>query len=174
MGNYGLEDSIAELIDNTAGKVDVCAETLDGSRRLGINADEVYPTASSIKMYVLITLLAQAESGRISLDERLEFTAKAAQPGSGVLYHLGPGLQPSLGDLATLMMMISDNSALIMLTDYLGLDEINAQIWRFGLEHTRYGDWRSLIPNTPTPRPLAPPRHENSSNFCYACSRRSC
>jgi beta-lactamase class A len=45
------------------------------------------------------------------------------------------------------MMMISDNSALMMLTNYLGLDTINAEIDQLGLEHTRFGDW-SLFETT--------------------------
>ncbi len=141
MDNHGLEDSIVDLIGGVEGQVGVCAATLDGNRCLAINADEVYPTASTIKMYILFALLARAERGEASLDERLEFNREAAQPGSGVLYHLDPGLQPTLKDLATLMMMISDNSALILLTTYLGLDTINGEIARLGLEHTRCGDW---------------------------------
>ncbi|MCP4766066.1 MAG: serine hydrolase [Gammaproteobacteria bacterium] len=142
MKDHGLLDSIVDWIAGTDGRVGVCAETIDGARRLAINADEIYPTASSIKMYILFALLAQAERGQVSLAERLEFTRQVAQPGSGVLYHLDPGLQITLKDLATLMMMISDNSALIMLSGYLGLDTINAEITRLGLKHTRCGDWR--------------------------------
>lgn len=141
MGNHGLEGSIADLIADAEGRVGICAVTLDGSRDLAINADEVYPTASTIKMYILFALLARAERGEISLGERLELTREAAQPGSGVLFHLGSGLRPTLRDLATLMMMISDNTALIMLSEYLGLDAINDEIARLDLEHTRCGDW---------------------------------
>jgi len=144
MDDHGLEDSIVELIDNVEGLAGVCAATLDGSRRLAINADEVYPTASTIKMYILFALLAGNERGDLCLDDRIEFTRDAAQPGSGVLYHLEPGLRPTLRDLATLMMMISDNSALILLIAYLGLDTINDEIAHLGLEHTRCGDWSRL------------------------------
>lgn len=82
-------------------------------------------------MYLPFTLLVQAEAGRLSLNERIEFTPEAAKPGSGVMFHLEPGLRPTLRDLATLM----------MLTNHLGADTINATIDRLVLEHTRYGDW---------------------------------
>jgi beta-lactamase class A len=141
MTSAGFEQSIAELATPPAGRVGICAETLDGRHLIEVNADEVYPAASSIKMYVLFTLLAKADHGQLALDERIEFTPAVAKPGSGVLFHLDPGLQPTLKDLATLMMMISDNSALMMLTNYLGLDTINAEIDQLGLEHTRFGDW---------------------------------
>jgi beta-lactamase class A len=141
MTNADLEQSIAEITRLPAGRVGVSAETIDGRHRIEVNADEIFPTASSIKMYVLYTLLVKAEDGQLALNERLETTAAAAKPGSGVLFHLDPGLQPTLKDLATLMMMISDNSALMVLTEYLGVDSINAEIDRLGLKHTRFGDW---------------------------------
>lgn len=141
MASADLEQFITELATLPVGRVGICAETLDGRHLIEINADEVYPAASSIKMYVLFTLLAKADDGQLALDERIEFTSAVSKPGSGVLFHLDPGLQPTLKDLATLMMMISDNSALMMLTNYLGLDNINAEIDHLGLEHTRFGDW---------------------------------
>lgn len=48
-----LEQSIAELTNIPVGRVGVCAQTLDGRRRIAINADDIYPTASSIKIYAL-------------------------------------------------------------------------------------------------------------------------
>ena len=141
MTSTDLKQSIAEIARLSSGRIGVCAETIDGRHLLEINADEIYPAASSIKMYVLFTLLAKAETGQLALTERLEYTSAIAKPGSGVLFHLDPGLQPTLKDLATLMMMISDNSALMLLTDYLGIDTINSEIDRLGLEYTRFGDW---------------------------------
>ena len=136
-----LQQALVELAAIPSGHVGICAETIDGHHLIEINADEVFPAASSIKMYVLFTLLKKADAGELSLDERIEFTPTAAKPGSGVLFHLDHGLRLTLKDLATLMMMISDNSALMMLTDYLGVEKINAEIDRLGLEHTRFGDW---------------------------------
>ena len=42
------------------------------------------------------------------------------------------------------MMMISDNSALVLLTEYLGIDSVNAEIKNLGLAQTRYGDWSNF------------------------------
>jgi beta-lactamase class A len=144
MTNNQLEQAIAELSNITPGRVGVCAETLDGSHRITFNAHEIYPTASSIKIFVLFTLLVKAEANQLSLGDRIEYLAGFSKPGSGVLTHLGPGLQPTLKDLATLMMMISDNSALNMLIDYLGLNSINEEITKLELENTQIGDWSNL------------------------------
>jgi beta-lactamase class A len=144
MTDLELEQMIAKLATKAPGHVGICAETLDGNRCITLNADDVFPAASSIKIYVLFTLLVKANANQLSLADRIEFTPTSAKPGSGVLSHLDPGLRPSLKDLATLMMMISDNSALAMLVDYLGIDDINAEISRLGLEHTCIGDWSNF------------------------------
>lgn len=144
MTSVDLEQSIAEVARLPTGRVGICAETIDGRHLVEINADEVFPAASSIKVYVLFTLLAKAETGELALDERIEFTAEAAKPGSGVLFHLDHGLRLTLRDLATLMMMISDNSALILLTEYLGIDAVNTEIAGLGMQNTRFGDWRNF------------------------------
>ncbi len=141
MPDTALAHSIENTAANAPGRVGVCAATLDGRDIVAINADEIFPAASSIKMYVLYTLLARAAAGAIALEDRIEFTAEAAKPGSGVLFHLDHGLRLTLKDLATLMMMISDNSALILLSDYLGIDAVNAAIAELGLGNTRFGDW---------------------------------
>lgn len=139
-----LETEIDAMADIPEGRVGVYAATVDGRERIALNADEIFPAASSIKIYVWYTLLARADAGELQLDERIEYHAAAARPGSGVLFHLDPGLRPTLKDLATLMMMISDNSALLLLTEYLGLDAINAEIEGLDLERTRCGDWRNF------------------------------
>ena len=137
MTDSQLEQAISKLIRITPGRVGVCAETLDASHRINVNADEVFPAASRIKMFVLFTLLVKAEANQLSLDERVEYQAGFAEPGSGVLVHLDPGLRPTLSDLATLM-MISDNSALNMVCAIVNL--VNLQ--------SSSGNQRTLITRT--------------------------
>jgi beta-lactamase class A len=144
MSDKNLQDVIGELTAAIPGRVGVCAETINGGRRISIDADESYPTASSIKVFILYTLLAEVDSHHVSLGERLDHLPHNFTPGSGVLIHLDAGLKPTLKDLATLMMMISDNSATNILIEYLGLDTINEAISRIPLEHTRAGSWRNF------------------------------
>ena len=150
----------AQVGENQLG---ICAVTIDGKHRFELNADDVFPAASSIKLFVFYALLTRVEAGKMSLGDRIEFRQDAAEPGSGVLSHLEPGLRPTLKDLATLMMMISDNTALIMLVDHLGLTAINREIQGLGLTSTHLGNWNnfretyadSLGLSASTPRELA-------------------
>ncbi len=57
--------------------------------------------------------------------------------GSGVLSRLSYGVELSVRDAATLMMIISDNSATNICIDLVGLDAVNALMERMGLHGTR-------------------------------------
>lgn len=127
------------LTRDFSGVVGVCAENLATGERVALRADETFPTASAIKIFVLYALLSEAAAGRLDLAERHAVPESARTLGSGVLLHLAPGLQPTWSDLATLMMMLSDNLATNLLVDRLGTDTVNAHIRRAGLEHTALG-----------------------------------
>jgi hypothetical protein len=106
--------------------------------------DRVMPTASLIKVPVLVALYAAAEAGRFALDDRITYGEEHRCLGSGVLSKLSPGVEMTVRDAAVLMMTISDNSATNMCIDLAGMDAINAQMRELGLGRTtlfyRLGD----------------------------------
>jgi len=66
----------------------------------------------------------------------------------GILKLMDKGLQPTIRDVATLMTVISDNTATNMLIDVLGIDHINQHIQAIGMTHTRLNR-KVFAPNTP-------------------------
>lgn len=95
---------------------------------LSHRADEKFPAASTLKVFVLQALLEAVAAGRRRLDERLVLQRDDAVTGSGVLKMLSAGTALSLLDLATLMIAVSDNTATNMLIDLLGLEAIMASV----------------------------------------------
>src|SRR5262249_41689596 len=75
------------------------------------NSDEVFPTASVIKIAIVSELFTQEAEGRLSRQERVTVTEPEFIAGSGVLSLLTPGLTLPLADLAMLTICISDNTA---------------------------------------------------------------
>lgn len=130
-----LAERLHELCRDFAGVAGIAAENLASGERIELHAEGAFPTASSIKVFVLHTLFAKAAAGELSLSERRALPLGRTL-GSGVLLHLDPGLEPTLRDLATLMMMVSDNLATNLLIDELSLDVINRHIRGVGLERT--------------------------------------
>jgi beta-lactamase class A len=102
------------------------------------NADTVFPQASSIKIPILVKLYQQAQAEGLRLAERIEVKRAQMVGGSGVVQHFGDTTSAlSLGDLAVLMIVLSDNTATNVLIDRLGMDKVNDFLKRQGLTETR-------------------------------------
>ncbi len=104
----------------------------------------VMPTASLIKLPVLIALYRAVADGKFALADRVTYGPEHRVLGSGVLSKLSPGVQMCIRDAAVLMMTISDNSATNMCVDLVGVDTVNATLRALGVERTtlflRLGD----------------------------------
>jgi beta-lactamase class A len=123
-------ESIASALD---GEMGYCIVDLTSGARIARLPDRAFPTASTIKIAVLYELFGQAAEGRLRLDEARPLTAAARVAGSGVLQHLeSPAL--TLTDYATLMIMLSDNSATNVLIDAVGMEAVNRRMRGLGLE----------------------------------------
>ena len=132
-----VEAEIERLAEETGGIVGVAATQLATGRHVGYREDEVFPTASVIKLPLLVTLYEDAIAGRVDLSERVTYREDARVAGSGVLPYLDDGLQPTLRDLAVLMMSVSDNTATDLLFDRVGKARIEATMDRLGLGSIR-------------------------------------
>ncbi|HEY8861193.1 MAG TPA: serine hydrolase, partial [Candidatus Limnocylindria bacterium] len=113
------------------------ATQLATGRHIGYREDELFPTASVIKLPLLVTLYEDAIAGRIDLSERVTYRERTKVAGTGVLQYLDDGLDPTVRDLAVLMMSVSDNTATDLLFDRVGKSRIEATMDRLGLESIR-------------------------------------
>ena len=111
---------------------------------IGEDEHDVMPTASLIKAPILTALYQAVHDGRLKLDERVTYGERHRVLGSGVLARLSYGVEMSVRDAATLMMIISDNSATNMCIDLAGLENVNDLMTSLGLRNThlflRLGD----------------------------------
>lgn len=131
-----LQARIEELAGRVDGVVGVVAKDLTSGAEVLVNADAVFPTASVMKVPILYELYRQSEAGEIDLDERIAFEERHLVPGSGVLQDLAFGLTPTVKDLATLMITVSDNAATDIVLDLIGLDALAATLQQLGLTRT--------------------------------------
>lgn len=98
--------------------------------------DEKFETASTIKVYILAALFDAIEQGKASLHDMLTCEERFWIDGSGILGSLEVGTTLSVKNVATLMIIVSDNIATNMLIDYLSIDNINACIQKLGCRDT--------------------------------------
>jgi beta-lactamase class A len=135
-----LEVELAAIRGRFSGLLGLAARNLATGEDVLLNEHLLLPTASTIKVCILIEVYHQAHEGRLRLDERLTMTAADQVGGSGVLKTLNPGLTPTIYDLAMLMIIKSDNTATNMLTDRVGgVEAVNRRMLEtYGLVHTHY------------------------------------
>ena len=119
------------------GVAGFCLQDLATRDTMGWHEQEVFPVASTIKIPILVTLLARAEKGELDLQERIAITPGVLVPGSGVLTYLEGPLDLSVLDIAQLMIMVSDNTATNLCSDWAGMDAINELMASLGLSQTR-------------------------------------
>lgn len=131
-----LEDQLRTLMAGFPGVTGIAVKALTDGQTLAIHADEIFPTASTIKIHVLVQLLARAEAGEVDLQQRLAVSPESHVLGSGVLAYLQGPVELTLLDIAILMIIASDNTATNLCIDAAGLEATNALIQRLGLSQT--------------------------------------
>jgi beta-lactamase class A len=94
-------------------------------------------TASVIKIPVMILAYRDAEAGRLNLDERYTIRPEDVRRGSGLLQTFAVGLQPTLRDLITQMIITSDNTATDVMIGKVGLARVNQMLDSLGYRETR-------------------------------------
>jgi beta-lactamase class A len=133
-----LEATIGAVDHNLDGVLGVAIVDLTTGQKYFLHADEVLPTASSIKIAILAELYRQAQQGKIKLDDLYTLQSSDLVSGSGIAGALTPGVtRLTIRDVAALMISVSDNSATNIIIDRVGMENVNALLDSLGLTHTR-------------------------------------
>jgi beta-lactamase class A len=127
-----LKDRILEICEEFDGRIGLSAYNFQTQETVGCRAEEVFPTASVIKLPVLLTLMQQVQDGQYSLDDPIMLRRGDQIGGSGLLQYLSPGLTMPIRDWAFLMMSISDNLATNVLIDHVGQEKVQAWLANHG------------------------------------------
>jgi len=131
-----VNDIINSYAEKITGHLGVGYKNLQSGEEFYLNGDVRFPAASVFKVPVLIELFNQLQDGAFSMDDLIELSAESVSLGSGILGVFSPGIKFTLKDYATLMMIVSDNTATDYIVNLLGKDKINATIKSMGLKNT--------------------------------------
>lgn len=168
-----LRDNVSAVERSVDGVMGVTIVDLQTGERLGWNQDAVFPAASAIKLPILIELLRQSQLAAAGtpgtkgtplarLTDSYTLRAQDVVADSNILSGLGAGAVLSNQDLATFMVVVSDNGATNILIDRLHMESVNSLLGRLALPHTRLRrkmvDSQAVrrgLENTSTPAELA-------------------
>jgi beta-lactamase class A len=138
-----LSDRVAEIVERFDGVMGVAIADLTDDRAILKNADRIFPTASSIKIAILLELYHQDQeartgvAGKAKLDDVYTFDPKDLVEDSQIMAGLTPGVtRVTNRDLAQFMIAVSDNAAANILIDRVGRQNVNAMLRSLGLAKT--------------------------------------
>ena len=129
-----LTESIQNIVRQADLQAGIAVWHIESDTRLDVNGAESFPMASVFKIPILAVACQQISQGRIDLNARVSLEDADKSLGSGILPYFESGLQPTLRDLLTLMIIISDNTATDMVIDLLGgAEAIESAMRQLGL-----------------------------------------
>lgn len=108
----------------TQGRVGFWTKPLDGEAT-GFNEDLPLVAASVVKVPVMVEAFRQFRAGLLDPDEQVTIRPEDRMPSCGALTYLSDKVRPTLMDLTTLMIILSDNTAANLMIDRVGVDAVN-------------------------------------------------
>jgi len=132
-----LRHKLDSIADAHHGVVGYSVIDIDNNVRLSRRGDEKFPTASLIKVPILVTVYDLVAKGQLSLDDPITVLKIDQVPGSGVIQYLHNGTILTVRDAAWLMITISDNTATNLLLDRIIIRRVWNKMDSLGLHDTR-------------------------------------
>ncbi len=107
--------SLQALVDAELPKIParsgIWVKHLTTGEEASVHGDDVFNSASVIKIPVAVQALEMADTKRLDLTKRLTLTAADIRGGSGIFRYHDAGLQPTIRDVLLQMISTSDNTA---------------------------------------------------------------
>lgn len=132
-GQVPPESDLQRLL-NTAtadfpGRAGIWVKRLATDESAGTRANEIFNSASVIKIPVLVLAMQMVDRGALKLDERIEIRKEDIRGGSGIFRYHDAGLQPTVRDVLLQMVITSDNTATdIAIRKVGGVARVNASL----------------------------------------------
>jgi beta-lactamase class A len=160
-----LEAELNDLTKDFRGNVGIYVHHLESGETVEINADSLFPTASMIKVPIMLKIFDMIERGILAYDSSLVWYADSINYpyDHGILASFQEGKKIPLDEVVSLMITYSDNHAALWCQKMAGGTEINQWLDDNGFKNTRMnsrtegrrGDWEKLGWGQTTPREMA-------------------
>jgi len=133
-----LEGMLKPLVDSFHGVAGIYVLNLKTGKETAINADTVFPTASIVKVPILVGIFDKIRQGAFKYHQPLVYRDSMARKGSGLMQFFRDSAATDLRTAITLMITHSDNAAAVWCERMAGGGvAINAWLEAHGFLHTR-------------------------------------
>lgn len=132
-----LQEALRPAIAGIPGNVGIYARTMaPGPPLYAYNEAVSFPSASTIKMLIMLTAFKLAEHDPSVMKQRVTFRSSDLIGGSDFMVNASDGERFTVHELILPMIQVSDNTASNLLITHFGFERINAVTRRAGLHHT--------------------------------------
>ncbi len=135
-GLSALRADFDKICANFHGRMGYFVENLKTGESIGNRQDEQFPSASTIKTAIMIEAFSQIEEGKLKWTDKLPIPPKADREVSLWTGYLEEGSKMDIEGLVNLMMNVSDNTAAILLSNKVGVENIEKRMLDWGLQNT--------------------------------------
>lgn len=132
-----LRRSLDSIADAHRGVLGYAVVDVGSGVRLSRRGDETFPTASLIKVPILVTVYDLYARGELAPGDPLTVLRIDKVPGTGILQYLHDGMTITVADAAWLMSTISDNTATNLLLDRIIIRRVWDRMEALGLMNTK-------------------------------------
>ena len=133
-----LQAKLEETIRGYNGDIGIYVKNLKTGRVVSIHADTVFPTASIVKVPILVGMMDKVDKGLYKYDSTLVYKDSLLYAGVDILGSFKTNEKIILKKLIMLMMTTSDNTASLWLQSLAGTGtRINEIMEQAGLKYTR-------------------------------------
>jgi beta-lactamase class A len=129
-----LKKNISEYMRAAGVKYSILIRDLLDGEEFSFNVNEKVPSASIIKLFIMLKVFELAEKNEISLSERITISNLEKVPFS--IITLLDENSYTIKDLVTLMIIQSDNTATNKLIDIITIDKFNNYMDKLGFNST--------------------------------------
>lgn len=127
-------DKIKKILQEIPGSLGFYYKNLVTGEEFGYREEEKMYAASVIKLYIMADAFYRIQQGELNPDQIVVMKKEDYVPSCGAVAYMHEGLEVTVMDLITLMIIFSDNTATNVLIDLLGMDRINEEIHQMGME----------------------------------------
>jgi beta-lactamase class A len=114
----------------------------DQGQYVDINADEIYPAASIIKLPILVRMFKSIEANQFTIYDEIKMQEQYRSSGSGNLQYAQANRSYTIDYLAKIMIQDSDNTSTNMIISKLGgMDDVNIGLRDWGMSKTHVKTW---------------------------------
>lgn len=132
-----LQAKLETLVKGFHGDVGVYVHHLKSGRAAGVRADDVFPTASIVKVPILVGVFDAIERGSLTFDQMLVYRDSLKYSGDDIVGNLRDSSTIAVSKLTLLMITTSDNTASLWLQGLVGGATINRWLGEHGYDSTR-------------------------------------